>query len=198
MFRFAPVKWSTVELEWLKLHSEDSLISLAGMLGKSVNAVKTKIKEIKTGVTFTKKRSSKGTKIGKRADINMFCRSGWEANIARYLNHKKIKFEYETKTFSFLDFGIKHGTVVYTPDFIITKPDDSIEYWEVKGFLKAEDKTKLNRFKKFYPEEFKKLRAITGSDSNKTAKFFIKIGTPIVLVYNTLNKELKDKIPHWE
>jgi Phage endonuclease I len=198
VFRFAPVKWSCVELEWLKLHKTDSLISLAGMLSKSVNAVKNKIKEIETGVVHTKKRSSKGTKIGKRDDLGMFFRSGWEANIARYLKSKDLKFDYEPKTFSFLDFGIKQGTVTYTPDFKVYTSNTDYEYWEIKGFLKAEDKTKLNRFKKFFPDEFKKLRAITGSASNKTGKFFTKIGCSIVLEYNQLNKEFKNKIPNWE
>jgi len=198
MFRFAPVKWSSVEIEWLKQHKGDSLISLAGMLSKSVNAVKSKIKEIETGVVHTKKRSSKGTKIGKRDDLGMFFRSGWEANVARYLKSKNIKFEYEPKTFAFLDFGIKHGTVTYTPDFKVYKSNGEYEYWEVKGFLKAEDKTKLNRFKKFYPEEFKKLRAITGSKTNKTGKFFTKINCQIELEYNQINKDYKKVIPNWE
>lgn len=167
------------------------------MLSKSVNAVKTKIKEIETGVVHTKKKSSKGTKIGKRDDLGMFFRSGWEANVARYLKAKNLSFEYEPKTFSFLDHGIKQGTVMYTPDFKVYANGD-YEYWEVKGFLKTEDKTKLNRFKKFFPEEFKKLRAITGSATNKTGKFFTKIGCPIVLEYNVLNKDSKKIILNWE
>lgn len=196
MFRRQAVSWSSCESDYLKSHIEDPLMQLAGYLGKSVNAVKNKIKEIKTGIVpGKKKKSSKGTKIGKRADLDLFVRSGWEANVLRWLKHYKHPYEYEPKTFSFIEYGIKHGTVSYTPDVYLPSTDQFIE---IKGYLKAEDKTKLNRFKKFYPEEFKKLVAIVGSETNKTGQFFKKLGVPILIEYNTLNKVHKDMIPNWE
>lgn len=197
MFKFQAAKWSSCELDWLKSHIKDPQMQLAGYLGKSANAIKNKIIEIKTGVAPGKK-SSKGTKIGMRKDLNMFFRSGWEANVARYLIYSNIKFEYEPSTFSYLEFGIKHGTVSYTPDFKIYTSNGDYQWWEVKGYLKPEDRTKINRLKKFYPQEFQRLNAITGSDSNKTAKFFQKIDIDIIHQYNELNKKYKDIIPNWE
>jgi hypothetical protein len=199
MFKFVPAKYSPLELQYLKDHIDDPIMELAGLLGKSANSIKNKIKEIKTGVKPTSK-SSKGTKIGVRKDLNMFFRSGWEANIARYLKHIGAQFEYEPTTFSFIEHGVKHGTVSYTPDFKIYSPNNPLQYkyWEVKGYLKPEDRTKINRFKKYYPKEWEKLCAVTGSKTNKTGKFFEKIDVPIILEYNELNKQYKDIIPNWE
>lgn len=194
-FRFQAPKFSPCELDYLKLHLEDPIMQLAGYLGKSANAIKNKVKEIKTGVVPTKKRSIKGTKIGKRADLGLFVRSGWEANVLRWLTHTGLAYQYEPTTFSFIEHGVKHGTVSYTPDIYIPF---SQRYIEVKGFLKTEDKTKLRRFKKYYPEEFKKLTAVVGSKTNKTGEFFINLGVPIIAEYNRLNKEYKNIIPGWE
>ena len=93
---------------------------------------------------------------GKRADLDdLYVRSSWEANYARYLNWLKeigeIKdWEYEPETFWF--HTIKRGTRSYTPDFRVTNPDGSIEYHEVKGWMDQRSRTKLARMAKYYPE----------------------------------------------
>lgn len=98
---------------------------------------------------------SKG-KIGKRADLDdLFLRSSWEANYARYLNWLiglgEIKdWEYEPDTFEFIK--IKRGTRFYTPDFKVTNTDDMVEYHEVKGWMDDKSKTKLKRMAKYYPD----------------------------------------------
>ncbi|MFI0477756.1 MAG: DUF1064 domain-containing protein [Candidatus Rhabdochlamydia sp.] len=85
-----------------------------------------------------------------------FFRSTWEANYARYLEYLKengkIKdWEHEPQTFWFLK--IMRGARSYLPDFKVTNLDGS-HYWvEVKGWMDSKSKTKIKRFKKYYPEE---------------------------------------------
>ena len=93
---------------------------------------------------------------GKRLDLdNLFLRSSWEANYARYLNFlqkaKIIKlWKYEAKTFEFEN--IKRGCRFYTPDFEIENIDGSIEYHEIKGYMDGRSATKLKRMRKNYPQ----------------------------------------------
>jgi len=95
-------------------------------------------------------------KIGKRKDLNnLFVRSSWEANYARYLNYlmsinKLLRWEYESDTYYFEE--IKRGVRSYTPDFKIFNNDGTIEYHEVKGWMDCKSKTKLKRMAKYYPE----------------------------------------------
>lgn len=92
---------------------------------------------------------------GRRADLkNIFFRSSWEANWARYLNFlvaiRDIKsWEFEPDTFWFEK--IRRGVRSYTPDFKITRIDGSIFYQEVKGYMDARSSTKLKRMKKYHP-----------------------------------------------
>jgi len=119
-------------------------------------------------------------KGGKREDLdNVYFRSSTEANQARYFKFLKIKFQYEQKTFLFP--GIRKGTVSYTPDFYLPSED---RWVEVKGFMDPKSKTKLKRFKKYYPDEFKKLTIIIrdpwseGKSSVETMNFLDKLGVP--------------------
>jgi hypothetical protein len=112
---------------------------------------------------------------------------------------KEIKtIEYEPIDFGFYEFGIKKGTVSYTPDFRLTYANGKQIWVEVKGFLKAQDKTKIKRFKKYYPEEASRLCAIVSSRTSKTGIFFRDEGIPIIYEYNSLNKIYKNSIPGWE
>jgi Protein of unknown function (DUF1064) len=96
-------------------------------------------------------------KRGKRIDLdNIFFRSAWEANYARYLNwlisQGEIKaWEFEPKTFIF--DGVTRGVISYLPDFKVINNDGSHEWHEVKGWMTSKDRTKLNRMAKFYPHE---------------------------------------------
>jgi len=96
-------------------------------------------------------------KGGFREDLNCYFRSRWEANTARYWNLLKIKWQYEPKEFEFK--GIKRGNRFYKPDFYLPETD---KYVEVKGWFTPDDKTKIRRFKKYYPEEFAKLHFVIG------------------------------------
>ena len=90
-----------------------------------------------------------------------YYRSQWEANFSRYLQWQKERgmikeWEHEPATFWFE--GIKRGCVTYLPDFKVTNNDGTHEWMEVKGHMDAKSRTKINRFRKFFPEE--KLRLI--------------------------------------
>ena len=91
-------------------------------------------------------------KGGYRKDLKQYFRSKWEANMSRYYNFVNIKWTYEPQEFEF--YKIKRGSRFYKPDFYL--PDIDV-YIGVKGWFRPQDKTKLRRFKRYYPEEFKKL-----------------------------------------
>ena len=186
-------RWSPVEIDYLKANRDKiSENQLSVALGKSRNAIKTKCAEL-DGKKVTKKMSKRSV-IGKRVDLDgLFMRSNWEANTLRYLKMKKKTVKYEPKVFYFE--GVKSGTMSYLPDFYVEEDDSWIE---VKGMLDGRSKTQIRRFKKHYPEEFKKLKVVVGSANTKAAKFFEEMGVPILAYYNDLNKQYKDKIPGWE
>jgi hypothetical protein len=192
MFRRGSITWSPIEEEYLKTHRTKDINQLTIALAKSRAAIKRKCDEFdgKSNTVNKNKRSA----IGKREDLKgQFFRSGWEANIARVLNYKKIKWEFEPVVFSFLEHGIKRGTVSYCPDFKWKGV-----YLEVKGYLDSRGRTAIRRFKKYYPEEFKKLKAIVGSPNTKADKFFKELEVPIYAYMRDLDKEFKNKLKHWE
>ena len=95
-------------------------------------------------------------KGGYRKDLKQYFRSKMEANIARYYGYIGELYIYEYREFEFKT--IKRGQRYYKPDFYLPASDSWVE---VKGgYLRPQDKTKLRRFKKYYPEEFAKLRFI--------------------------------------
>lgn len=83
-------------------------------------------------------------------------RSGWEADFARYLQSLKEKYEifdwdYEPKRFWF--HKIQRGTTSYLPDFRVCRLDFTYYWVEVKGWMDAKSKTRIKRFRKYYPNE---------------------------------------------
>lgn len=123
----------------------------------------------RTNVTFKQSWRDIG---GKR----IFARSAWEANIARYLEFLKSggyiqEWTHEEECFWFE--SIKRGVRSYLPDFKVTELDGSVCYWEVKGYFDAKSKTKIKRFKKYYPQH--KLRLIDSVEYKKLAKQLSKI-----------------------
>lgn len=126
------------------------------------------------------KDSRQRSVAGKRKDLeNRYFRSKAEANYARFLNHcikskqgDIVRWEYEVKEF---EFPIKRGNRFYKPDFKVWKKDGTYEWHEVKGWMDAQSKTKLKRFKQFYPEEGAKLVLITMDDINKIAGTFARL-----------------------
>lgn len=100
-----------------------------------------------------------------------FFRSRWEANYARYLEYLKTNghikdWQHEPQTFWFE--SIKRGVRSYLPDFKVYNLDET-HYWvEVKGYMDDRSKTKISRFRKYYPNETLKL--IDGSWFRKNSK----------------------------
>ncbi len=91
----------------------------------------------------TSPKASRG-KAGIRQDVSKtaYFHSRWEANIARLYNYKKIKWEYEPKTFDI-------GGQMYTPDFYIP---DSDTYVEIKNFWGQYSKKRDTKFREAYPD----------------------------------------------
>lgn len=123
------------------------------------------------------------SRAGKRSDLGDFhFRSSWEANYARYLNLLiKMKvvesWEFEPKTFWFLT--IKRGVRSYKPDFLVKyKNESSPVYVEIKGWMDPKSKTKIRRFRKYYPEE--KLEIVSKKE------------------YTSLKSKWSTAIPNWE
>lgn len=94
-------------------------------------------------------------KRGRRPDLgDIFFRSSWEANYARYLNLLKsrgvvLSWDYEPETFWFE--AVRRGARSYLPDFRVTTKDGTY-YVEVKGWMDKKSKTKLKRMAKYYPK----------------------------------------------
>jgi hypothetical protein len=102
---------------------------------------------------------------GWRDDLDRYFRSSWEANYARYLNFIKEPWEYEPKEF---EFPVKRGNRTYKPDFYLPRLD---RWVEVKGYMDQKSKVKLNRFKKYFPEEFAKLEIVDGEKYSEIKKY---------------------------
>lgn len=143
------------------------------------------------------------TKKGPAADLpspkdKIVFRSGWERNFARYLTHQKINWEYEKLVYPFKTDqkgkSYKNGPFQYMPDF---RNLDDGTIWEIKGYFRSEDKSKIRRFKLLYPDDFKFLKVCI-SRNNKKAKEFYSNYEIEILYIEDLNDFYKKKIEHWE
>lgn len=108
---------------------------------------------------------------GFREDLGAGFKSAWEANIARILNHKGIKWTYEKKS-------IQTEQGAYIPDFNVTANDQAYTI-EVKGFWDDHSikKTASARIQEKSEDEV----IIIDSD-----------------LYELLCKAYENVIPHWE
>ena len=189
------VVWSESDIDRLKeLRDKKPIDQIAAYMSKSRTAIQNKIKEL-DGKKPSSVAKNKKSYIGKRKDIQggLFCRSRWESNTLRFFQHQGLEFIYEPRVF-FFD-KIKRGTLSYMPDVYIPSLDI---YVEIKGQLTPKGKVAIKRFQKYYPDEAKKLRAITGSKNTSASKFFNSLNIPIIHYYNDLSRKHKDIIPNWE
>lgn len=119
-------------------------------------AARTRIERYGTAGPVNVENPYTRTKGGKRADLgDMYFRSAWEANYARYLNWLLengdiASWEYEADTFIFE--GYTRGAMTYRPDFKITEKDGRVVYHEIKGWMDGPSKTRLKRMAKHYPD----------------------------------------------
>lgn len=149
----------------------------------AVKRNQTKIERYGTaGPTVFSENAYSRCKRGRREDLgNLFFRSSWEANYARYLNFLKAQgqiadWEYEPETFVF--HGETRGVISYLPDFRVTELDGSRIYHEVKGWETSKDRTKWARMKKHYPD--------------------IVIRVVDQTIYKALSRQCAGLIPYWE
>lgn len=131
---------------------ESKVNSEKNKLNRSITATININKRLKDKPESIYSRSKKGKiEIGGKV---FFARSSWEANIACYFQFLKEKGQikdwlHEPETFWFL--SIKRGVRSYLPDFKIINNDDTFYFEEVKGWMDAKSKTKLNRMRIYYP-----------------------------------------------
>ena len=140
---------------------------------------------------------------GCREDLKQYLRSKMEANIARYYTYIDVNWFYEPREYKFEK--IKRGTRYYKPDFYLAAPKRLLI--EVKGWFRPEDKTKLRRFKKYYPEEFIRLRFIIPDKYSRSKangemiKFLcddLGIDFNDIISYKEIEEKLGKLIPNWE
>jgi len=133
--------------------------TIAALLGRSEQAVRSQAHELGlTSATRTRGGGpgSRQSLSGRRDDLGgLYVRSRWEANYARYLQWLEdqgqiVGWDYEPRTF---DFPVKRGIRSYTPDFRVDAADDTYEWHEVKGYMDDRSRVKLDRFRKYYPDE---------------------------------------------
>lgn len=75
-------------------------------------------------------------KSGRRKDIKHYCRSTWEANLARTLLYDELNYQYEPQRFYFDEF-------TYLPDFYIS----DLDWWiEIKGYMDEIARKKIAAF----------------------------------------------------
>ena len=191
--RFSKIVWSPCEVDYLKKHREDTPVNqLSVYLAKSRNAIKNKLNEL-DGKGSTTVKKNKKSYIGKRKDLGISCRSSWEANVLRYFDHIGWKWLYEPKVFPFLKE--RRGAISYLPDVYLPEYDT---YVEIKGFLDSKSRGAIRKFKKYYPNEFSRMKAIVGSPKTKAAEFFNKMGVEILFYYNNVNRDFRKIIENWE
>lgn len=151
----------------------------------------------KSSVNVTASLSFARTKKGPAGDLpgelsKISFRSGWERNFARYLCVREISWTYERKVFTFHD--VERRPFQYIPDFYDEGND---VYWEVKGFLRGQDRMKMKRFKKQYPDEFKKLQACCSKNNKAAVRFYASMDVSTIFIED-IRREYKDRIPEWE
>lgn len=134
-------------------------------------------------------KSIKGSAKELPSPYNKFIfRSLWERNIARWLCLYNREWTYEQRTFSFSGYDRK--PFQYLPDFHLTKDNT---FYEVKGYLNSAGRSKIIRFRKVYPEEFKLLKAIVSKNNKKGILFFKNMDIPI-LFYEDIKLDYKKRV----
>jgi len=94
---------------------------------------------------------------GFREDLQLYVRSSWEANYARYLNTLVAsgvvtRWEYESRVFVFPS-PVTGGVSSYRPDFLVFFSDGRVEWHEVKGWMTSNGKIALELMATHYPSE---------------------------------------------
>lgn len=104
---------------------------------------------------FLKKVKNTGASHRTIGGVQRYYRSKWEANYARYLQFLTENFHikgwlHEPYTFK---YPISRGTTSFLVDFKVIENDGSHSWHEVKGFYDQKSRTKIDRFRRYFPEE---------------------------------------------
>jgi hypothetical protein len=140
-------------------------------------------KKKKKGNNFSSIRGGKANDLPEGLN-EYFFRSSWERNIARWLTANKVNWTFERVSFTFQvsptsGKSYKRKPWVYIPDF---HDIDSDIMYEVKGYLRSEDRSKFRRLKANYPTEFKKMKAICSKSAKTAISFYSKMGVPVIFI----------------
>jgi len=198
--------WSPVEEEWLAANYKKLPLAQLGIaLARAPTTVKAHLAKIRAKDAPILVNPATGTRQGKRSDLdNLYVRSSWEANCARFFEWSKkknkefkvVSWEYEPHTFWYESF--RRGNRHYTPDFLITLANKNEHWVEVKGYLRPGDRVKMKRFKRFYPDEFQKLVVVAGGKGTEAYKFFSSLEVPEIWSYHDISKRYSREIAYWE
>jgi len=170
--------------------------------GKKPTKRKTKTVKVTAAANYAR------TKKGVRKDVHptYYFKSATEANFARILEYHNIKWSYEERAFTF--DGYKNKPYIYIIDFQIlgkpqTKKKDLLDklgdrFIEVKGYMNAQSRNKLRRYKKHYPEEAQNTCVVIYTKYRKAdIEFCTKLGFRYIF-YDNLTKHYEPLIPTWE
>lgn len=147
-------------------------------------------------------------KSGRRSylsDPTACVRSGVEAKVLLWLDSLGIKWLYEAKEFRFTE-GTR-GAKRYLPDIWVPNykpnkrnglPDLGLKelHIECKGRMDGRSHMQLVHFIRDFPDEAKKLVAITRRPNDPATAYYIKKGIPILAFYEDLDKEY-GHLKHW-
>ena len=131
---------------------------------------------------FGKAKTKNRYHAGRAPDLgDVWFRSGWERNYARFLQLQKsrgliVDWQYEPHRFYFE--GYKRNPHSYLPDFKVWKTKCEYEWHEVKGYQKKIGMTALKRMALHYPNER-----------------IVLIDAP---AYQAIRRQVSVLIPYWE
>lgn len=93
----------------------------------------------------------------------IWLRSSYEIRVANALNTLDINWSYEPARFDL------NGNGTYAPDFLI----NGAIWWEVKGYMRPQDRIKIIKFQEYYPDECLK---IIGQRELEQIEYYISNG----------------------
>jgi hypothetical protein len=159
---------------------------------------KRKFKQTESSI-FARVKKGPAPDLGELGKLNF--RSPWERNFARWLTINKVNWTFERVSFTFSNNPLSNKPYarrpyIYIPDFYDV---DSGTIYEVKGYFRSEDRSKIKRLKANYPKEIKKLVAVISKGNKKAFSFYSKYNIKVLFIENIKNeyrKLTKDGI--WE
>lgn len=98
---------------------------------------------------------------GKARGYRPGVQNSWERGYQSLLENQKIAKEIKYFAFEGIKLRLADRTF-YTPDFMVVRADDVIEFHEVKGFMREDAAVKIKVAAEIYPFPFKLVRKVKG------------------------------------